>query len=169
MSHQTAVVVSWTKPDEDNPYGSASHVLEDYEMNDLIRGEVCEELKEFWVHGSDGFDRIETMFKYGADGGAVLVPVPELRCVELSFDQGASEDVAMHDLAEVRRLFNEMTFDEFRYRSLNAYQLGKILGGTTFADQVVDEDVFQVRTWVAGLGDQPPLPCWIVQAFDIDT
>lgn len=168
MSHQTAVVISWMKPDDDNPYGSASHVLEDYEMNDLIRGEGCEELKDFWVSGSGEFDRIETMFKYGADGGAVLVPIPELKCVELSFDPEASEGVARSDLAEVRRLFEGMTFDEFRYRSRNAYELGKILGGTTFDNQVVDGDVFPVRTWVAGLGAMPPRPCWIVQAFDID-
>lgn len=168
MSHYTSVVVSWTKPDEDNPYGSASHVLEDYEMNDLIRGEGCDELKDFWVRGSDGFDRIEAMFRYGADGGAILVPVPELRCVELSFDPEASEGVTKRDLAEARRLFESMTFDEFRYRSRNAYELGKILGGTTFDNQVVDDDVSPVRTWVAGLGAKPPCPCWIVQAFDID-
>lgn len=170
MSHYTAIVISLTKPDEDNPYGDATEVFEDYEVNDLIRGEGCETLDTFFEEGDDGLEDIRDMLNYGTNRHTAVVPMPELKCVEITIDPEAVDEVLKQDLSHATELFREMTFDEFRLRCGKAYELGKLLAGTTFDDIVIDRGDYQpVREWVSQLDPKSdPLRFWIVQAFDID-
>jgi len=169
--HQTAVVVAFTKPDEDHPYGDA-HVVEDWGLNDMIRGEGCEELEDFWDKESDGFLRIREMFKYGSSGMAKVVPMPKLKCVRVRLGPNACEKVADEDWKRCWELFSKISPSDFRLRSGPAYELGKILAGTTFDDLVLEEgDYYPVREWVASLGavnDNEPCTFYVVQAFDTD-
>lgn len=169
--HCTAAVITFTKPSADRPYGDA-HVVEDYELNDMIRGEGCNELKDFWDKESDGFRRVCAMFDYGSSGMAKAVPMPKLKCVRVKLEPGAFEKVADEDWQRCRELFSKISPSAFQLRAGPVYELGKILSGTTFDDLVLEEgDYDPVRNWVASLGtvnDKKPCTFYVVQAFDTD-